>query len=95
MPDKKDEKRKRHEELGKALEATLVSDYVELLASTKKQIFLSFIRGIFTGLGTVIGATIVVSLLIYVLNWFGAVPVIGDYFSGTSDSIERSPVAPK
>jgi uncharacterized protein DUF5665 len=78
-----------YEKLGRAIEAALINDYIELLANTKRQIWLSLVRGIFTGLGTVIGATVVVALIIWILHLLGGVPVVGHILTNTSNQIKR------
>ncbi len=78
-----------YKKLGKAVEAALIKDYIELLHSTKRQIWSSFLRGIFTGLGSVIGATLVVALLLWLLSAAGGVPIVGDFFRHLGDSIKR------
>jgi hypothetical protein len=69
-----------YETLGRAVETALVKDYVYILHSTRRQIWSSFIRGVFAGLGGVIGATLVVTVLIALLGWLGALPGIGHFF---------------
>ncbi len=78
-----------YEKLGKAVEAALVKNYIQLLRSTSSQIWSSFVRGIFTGLGTVIGATLVVALLLWILSFFGTFPVIGDFFRSLGDALKH------
>lgn len=46
-----------------------------------------FIVGIFTGLGTVVGATVVVALLLYVLSLFSDVGIVGDFTSWITETI--------
>jgi hypothetical protein len=48
-----------------------------------------FISGLATGLGTVIGATLLVSLLVYWLQGINWVPVLGDWASQIADRIEQ------
>jgi Domain of unknown function (DUF5665) len=76
-------------QLGKAVEAALVKDYIQLLHSTRRQIWSSFVRGIFTGLGTVIGATLVVALVLSILSFFGTVPVVGEFFRTLGQSLKH------
>lgn len=38
----------------------------------------NFFRGIFFGLGSVIGATVVVALVVWILSFFVSIPGIGD-----------------
>ena len=41
----------------------------------------SFVRGILTGLGSVIGATLVVGLIAFLLRNINIVPIVGDWLS--------------
>lgn len=77
-----------YEGLGKAVEQALVLDYIYILHSTKRQIWSSFMRGIFAGLGGVIGATLGVALLVGLLQLFGGVPVVGDFFRQLGQTIQ-------
>ena len=49
---------------------------------------LNFVRGIFFGLGSAIGGTIVLATTVYLLSWFIDVPIIGD---GVDRIIETVP----
>jgi uncharacterized protein (DUF697 family) len=48
----------------------------------------SFARGMVSGLGSVIGATIVVALLAFILNSVQVVPVIGDWVAQIAEYVE-------
>lgn len=64
---------KDYERLGKLLVAI-----AEIGVADKKKLYkLSFIKGIFGGLGGVIGATIVVAIIIGILSLLGEVPFVG------------------
>lgn len=78
-----------YEKLGRAVESALINDYIDLLGNTKRQIKSSIIRGIFTGFGTVVGATIVVALLIWLLHLLGGLPVIGQYLQDAGNSFQK------
>ncbi|BCE03700.1 DUF5665 domain-containing protein [Marinicellulosiphila megalodicopiae] len=52
---------------------------VSLYGSIFKQLSLQFARGIFFGLGTALGATIVLSGLLFLLAQIEFVPIIGEY----------------
>jgi hypothetical protein len=78
-----------YEKLGRAVETALVQDYVYLLHSTKRQIWSSFVRGVFMGFGSVIGATLVVALLIALLQYLGGAPLIGEYIKDIISTIQR------
>lgn len=78
-----------YEKLGRAVEEALVKDYVYMLHSTKRQIWSAFVRGIFTGLGSVIGATLVLGLLLAALQFAGGAPLIGKYFKQIGQEIQH------
>jgi hypothetical protein len=77
-----------YEKLGRAIEAAMIDDYIELLGNTRRQLKLSLLRGIAMGLGTVIGATVVVALIVWILQLFG-VPVIGHLLQNASSQIKK------
>jgi hypothetical protein len=79
-----------YERLGKTVETLLVKDYIHVLGSTRRQIWGSFVRGVFTGLGGVIGATLVVALLLVVLRYLGGAPVVGHVFQSIGDNIHST-----
>jgi hypothetical protein len=78
-----------YERLGKAVEDALILDYIYVLHSTRRQIWSSFIRGVFAGMGGVIGATVGVALLVGLLQLFGGAPVIGHFFQQLGQTIEN------
>lgn len=51
---------------------------------------MNFFRGVFFGLGSVVGGTIVVALLVWVLSFFVEVPGVGDSVRQVKDSIESA-----
>jgi hypothetical protein len=76
-----------YEKLGKTMEhktmeQLMVKDYINFIGS--------FVRGVFAGLGGVIGASLVVALLIVLLQWLGGIPVVGHYFHNLSTSIHTT-----
>lgn len=56
--------------------------------STWRMVLNNFLGGLFWGLGTVIGATLVVGLVIIILGQLNSVPIIGDFFSDILQSIQ-------
>lgn len=58
--------------------------------ASRAQIYkMNFFRGIFFGLGSVLGGTIVVALLIWVLSLVvGFFPALEDFFNGVTDTIQ-------
>lgn len=88
-PDADSKSRVNYERLGKAVEDALILDYIYILHSTRRQVWSAFMRGMFAGLGGVIGATIGAAALVAVLHLFGGTPVIGDFFKSLGQTIEN------
>ncbi len=82
-----------YERLGKAVEDALILDYIYVLHSTRRQIWSSFMRGLFAGFGGVIGATVGIAVLVAMLQLFGGAPVIGQYFRDLGQTIENHTTA--
>ncbi len=78
-----------YEKLGRSVESALIDDYINWLGNTKRQIWQSLVRGVFTGLGTVIGATVVVALVVWIMHILGGVPVIGEFLNATGSQIRK------
>ena len=51
---------------------------------------MNFVRGIFLGAGTVIGGTLVIALLVWVLSLLGhVIPPLGDFFDAISTTLKQ------
>lgn len=64
-----------YERVGKMFYRIVQSSYAEKW----RLYYLSIVRGFFSGLGGVIGATIGIALLIYILSFFDSVPLIDKF----------------
>jgi hypothetical protein len=49
---------------------------------------MNFIRGIFFGFGSILGGTVVIALLAWLLSFFVEIPGIGDSIQQVQDSIQ-------
>ena len=78
-----------YEKLGKAVEDALILDYIYVLHSTKRQIWSSFVRGVFAGVGGVVGATLGVAALVALLHLFGGFPLVGQFFRDIGQTIQN------
>ena len=58
------------------------------LSSKRRMMFAQFLRGIAFGLGSVLGATVVVSALVYSLSQIDFIPIIGDWANEIIEIIE-------
>lgn len=79
-------KKVAYEELGKMMESIYESGYID----RNKLYKMSFIKGVVAGFGGVIGATIVVVLLLWVLSWFDGLPVVGPFFDDVKNTIDTN-----
>jgi len=76
---------KDYERFGRYMADVYESGYID-----KARIYkMSFVKGVLTGFGGIIGATIVVALLLWVLSWFGQVPLIGDVVKNLEQTINN------
>lgn len=79
-----------YEKIGREIEDLLIKNYIDALHSTPRQIWNSFTRGVFAGLGGVIGATVGVAVLLYILQAFGShLPYVGPYLKDLSETIRN------
>lgn len=78
-----------YRKLGKSLEKIVRKDYIDLALNWKRLVGVSLVRGLAMGFGTVLGATILIALLLWLLSLFDQVPLIGNIFDGLRESIEK------
>jgi len=86
MPQKQSKKLNSadYERLGRAIEAIYETNYVNRLRMYK----MSFVKGVVAGFGGVVGATIVVAILLWVLNLFDQVPLLGPLSDKIHDTVQ-------
>ena len=63
------------------LEKLRLQQYVQVLLNTRRIAWMSFLRGVLSGLGAAVGATLVLALLIYLLSRLEVIPHIGRFVS--------------
>lgn len=88
---KQEDKAEDYAKLGKALTRAIVRDNIQVTHNWKRFITINFVRGLFVGLGSVVGATLLVAIALWLLNVFGGLPVIGELFESLQESLQRSP----
>ena len=74
--------------LSEAIKSLNNNNIFKIYNSTKKILIISFLKGLASGLGWIIGATILVSLLTYILSQIEFIPILGDIVSQLIEEIE-------
>ena len=82
----KKSKRPDYEKLGKMLESIYESGYVDHAKTYK----MSFLKGMIAGFGGVIGATIVVALLLWILSIFSNIEIIKPAVDTLKDTLDQN-----
>ncbi len=72
-------------EIGKSV--LLISEAVRL--PKKPLLWNAFIKGLAQGFGAVLGGTVLVALLLWVLSFFDQVPILGRFISVLGESINK------
>ncbi len=62
--------------------------FIQVHNSMPRLIFFQLARGLAFGLGTVLGATVVLSLVVWSLSQINFIPVIGDWANQLLETIE-------
>lgn len=58
---------------------------------SKKSLYINnFLRGVFFGAGSLLGATIVIAMVIWILSLFDAIPFIGPLIENTTETIKNN-----
>ncbi len=75
-----------------ARRAVLEDIFYDMYRSRAAIYKMNFVRGIFLGFGTVLGGTIVVALLVWVLSLLAIfIPSLKDFFDGISHLLDKTP----
>lgn len=80
---------------GKAAQKAFLEELFNDYYLHRREVYkMNFFRGIFFGLGSVLGGTLVVALIVWLLSLFVNFPLVGDYLQGAQQTIE-SPRNPR
>ena len=79
---------KELKELRESIKSFNNHNFFKIYNSIKTLLFVSFLKGLVSGLGWVLGATILVSLLTYTLSQIEFIPILGDLVSQLITEIE-------
>jgi hypothetical protein len=86
---------KEVKELTKEIENLKELEFVKILKDPWRLLGLSFIKGVMVGFGSVIGATVLVALFIYLLSQISFVPIVGDFVKDIIQEIQINNYAAK
>ncbi|MEM8978937.1 MAG: DUF5665 domain-containing protein [Pseudomonadota bacterium] len=75
-------------QLNKELEQLNSHRFIRVHNSLVRLVLFQFLKGLFFGLGSVIGATVVVSVLVYFLSQVDFIPVLGDWAKALAEEIQ-------
>ena len=82
-------KKKPIEDLEKSINSLKKHYFFRVHNSFTKIVAISLIRGLASGLGWVIGATILVSIFTYILAQIEFIPILGDWVSQLIEEINK------
>lgn len=74
--------------LADAIDTLSNHKYVRIHNSVWRMMFYQFLRGLAFGLGSLVGATILLSFVVYLLSQIEFVPIIGDWAGRIIEEIE-------
>ena len=63
-------------------------EFMKVFSHPLKFMWFSLLKGMMVGLGSIIGATVLVGLLIYLLSKISLVPIIGDFVKDIMNQIQ-------
>jgi len=69
------------------LAAEAMEDFIQYVSSPWRIVWVNFLAGIFRGLGALIGASIVLALIVWVLTQLVDVPLVGEYAKDIKESM--------
>ncbi|MDO4712522.1 MAG: DUF5665 domain-containing protein [Candidatus Saccharibacteria bacterium] len=73
-----------------ARQAILEDLFYDFHCSRRQVYAMNFIRGLFFGFGSVLGATILIALLVWLLGKFGDIfPPLADFINTLTDTMQR------
>lgn len=71
-----------------ARKAVVEQLFYDFSKSPAKVYWMNLVRGIFFGVGSVIGGTIVVAIILWLLSWLVGIPGLGDFIQNIVNEVE-------
>jgi hypothetical protein len=83
-PSKQTKQKIDHEQLGKMLVNIYETGYIDRNQAYK----MSFVKGLLAGFGGVIGATLVVALVLWMLSFFQEIPLVDRVYDNLQSQVQ-------
>ena len=64
-----------------------LKEFIRYSSSPWRIVWTNFVAGVFRGLGAIIGASVFIAFLIWILTLFVDAPLIGEYAQNVKDSV--------
>ncbi|MGR3490510.1 MAG: DUF5665 domain-containing protein [Shimia sp.] len=75
-------------ELDATLKRLLRHPAMKQMSSVRRMMFFQLLRGLAFGLGSVLGATVVVSITVFALSQINFIPIIGEWGARIAEQIQ-------
>lgn len=92
MVDKKTStKKSSRQQIENGARVNILEDLFYDFYRSRHQIYgMNFVRGLFFGFGSVLGATLLVALLVWLLGWFGGIfPPLADFVNNLIETMQQ------
>lgn len=86
--DKSSGEKPLHDQRMAARRGVLEELFNDLYDDRKNIYWINFVRGLFFGLGSALGATVIIAALVWVLSWFVDFPGIGQGIQDVQNSLK-------
>ncbi len=87
MPESADKSKKQAADLRRDVFEEFFNDYYK---HRRKVYHLNLVRGIWFGFGSVLGGTLLITILLWILSLFHQIPFLNDVIDTIQSSIEQS-----
>ncbi|MZQ75616.1 MAG: hypothetical protein GT589_05580 [Peptoclostridium sp.] len=75
-------------ELAVLIDKSRLREYVDIMSSTKRLIYVNFIAGMARGFGLAVGFTVIAAVAVYILKGWVDLPLIGRIIAKIIDIVE-------
>lgn len=79
---------KEVKELTKEVKKLKNQDFMHVFSHPVKMMGYSFMKGLMVGFGSVLGATIIVAVFIYILAQISLIPIVGEFVEGVIQEVQ-------